>query len=91
MHPESFSSVPGTYALLLLSPRRAEFEVGRQGCLRIKAGHYLYVGSAFCPGRRSRKGAAAFSLAKALPLSYRLSSSADAACGGALQLQFEAA
>jgi Uri superfamily endonuclease len=43
-------SEAGTYALILRSPCDQFIEVGRLGRLRIKKGHYIYVGSAFGPG-----------------------------------------
>jgi Uri superfamily endonuclease len=41
---------PGTYVLVLRSPRSAEAPIGRWGRLAIRRGHYLYVGSAFGAG-----------------------------------------
>ena len=41
---------PGTYALLLRSHTSARAQVGRLGCLNIRPGYYIYVGSAFGPG-----------------------------------------
>ena len=42
--------LPGTYALLLRSDRRAKVRIGRWGRLDIGPGHYIYVGSALGPG-----------------------------------------
>lgn len=40
----------GTYALFLRSPTRSERHVGALGKMTIRAGVYVYVGSAFGPG-----------------------------------------
>ena len=40
----------GTYALLLRCPRPQRLRVGKLGLLRVREGHYVYVGSAFGPG-----------------------------------------
>lgn len=42
--------LPGTYALILCSTRRAQISVGRLGMLSLRKGFYVYVGSAFGPG-----------------------------------------
>lgn len=44
------SSNPGTYALVLRSEGRAGVQIGRWGCLDVRRGYYLYVGSALGPG-----------------------------------------
>lgn len=41
---------PGTYALLLDNPHNHRARVGRLGELQLRAGTYLYIGSAFGPG-----------------------------------------
>ena len=41
---------PGTYALVLKSSSDQWIEVGKLGRLRVRAGFYVYVGSAFGPG-----------------------------------------
>ncbi len=41
---------PGTYLLLMQLPQAQQIEVGRLGTLLLKAGWYLYIGSAFGPG-----------------------------------------
>ncbi|MCF6281723.1 MAG: GIY-YIG nuclease family protein [Candidatus Polarisedimenticolaceae bacterium] len=41
---------PGTYLLLLQLPEAQQVEVGSLGLLSLKAGWYLYSGSAFGPG-----------------------------------------
>ena len=43
-------SLPGTYALILLSLRKTKIKIGRIGELQVKPGFYVYVGSAFGPG-----------------------------------------
>ncbi|MFQ5697552.1 MAG: DUF123 domain-containing protein [Myxococcota bacterium] len=48
---------PGSYVLLLRSPRAREVAVGRLGRLGLRRGHYLYVGSALgSGGLRARLG-----------------------------------
>lgn len=43
-------SDPGTYVFVTRSRTSAKIQIGRRGCLDIRAGYYLYVGSAFGPG-----------------------------------------
>ena len=43
-------SVPGTYALWMLSAGNADIQIGRLGRLRTRPGLYVYVGSAHGPG-----------------------------------------
>jgi Uri superfamily endonuclease len=44
------NSNPGTYALVLHSKGSWGVQVGRWGCLDVRRGYYLYVGSALGPG-----------------------------------------
>ena len=41
---------PGTYAIVLTPEAERSIKVGRLGMLRVQAGYYIYVGSAFGPG-----------------------------------------
>lgn len=51
------SSQHGTYALVLRSDFDASIRIGRLGDLTLRAGYYVYVGSAFGPGGvRARLG-----------------------------------
>ena len=43
-------SRPGTYALILASSSEASLIIGKLGRLELRAGCYVYVGSAFGPG-----------------------------------------
>lgn len=43
-------SDPGTYAIVLRAPSKAEIPIGRLGILAVERGYYVYVGSAFGPG-----------------------------------------
>ena len=43
-------AVPGTYVLLLECSAPARIRIGRLGMLPLRAGYYLYIGSAFGPG-----------------------------------------
>lgn len=43
-------SKPGTYALLLRSDTSTSVQIGRWGCLDVRPGYYVYVGSALGPG-----------------------------------------
>jgi Uri superfamily endonuclease len=43
-------SQPGTYALLLRSDASTSAQIGRWGCLDVRPGYYIYVGSALGPG-----------------------------------------
>ena len=43
-------STPGTYALLLSAASDELVQIGRLGQLHVRAGFYVYVGSAFGPG-----------------------------------------
>ena len=43
-------SSKGTYALILKANKKFQCQVGRLGLLQGKAGHYVYVGSAFGSG-----------------------------------------
>ena len=43
-------SQPGTYALILSSASDELVQIGRLGQLHVRAGFYVYVGSAFGPG-----------------------------------------
>ena len=43
-------STPGTYALILSSTADELLQIGRLGQLPVRAGFYVYVGSAFGPG-----------------------------------------
>ena len=40
----------GTYAIVLRSAAERSIRVGKLGMLRVQAGYYIYVGSAFGPG-----------------------------------------
>lgn len=44
------NSSPGTYVLVIRSEGTLCIRAGRWGCLDVRPGHYLYVGSAFGPG-----------------------------------------
>jgi Uri superfamily endonuclease len=44
------NSKPGTYILVLQSETSASAQIGRWGCLDVRPGYYLYVGSALGPG-----------------------------------------
>ena len=44
------NSKPGTYALVLQSETSASAQIGRWGCLDVRPGYYIYVGSALGPG-----------------------------------------
>jgi Uri superfamily endonuclease len=46
----ALKSKPGTYALVLRSPRSVCAQIGRWSRLDIRPGYYIYVGSAFGPG-----------------------------------------
>ena len=48
-HPR-LQSTPGTYALLLSAASDELVQIGRLGQLHVRAGFYVYVGSAFGPG-----------------------------------------
>ncbi len=50
MSEQGLKSGPGTYALVLHSPKSATAQIGRWGRLDIQPGWYVYVGSAFGPG-----------------------------------------
>jgi len=41
---------PGTYAIVLKPNRERSIKIGKLGMLRVQAGYYIYVGSAFGPG-----------------------------------------
>ena len=41
---------PGTYAIVLKPKAERSIKVGKLGRLRVQAGYYIYVGSAFGPG-----------------------------------------
>ena len=41
---------PGTYAIVLKPNAEHSIKVGKLGILRLQAGYYIYVGSAFGPG-----------------------------------------
>lgn len=41
---------PGTYVLVLASPKTGPLRIGRFGTLELQEGFYVYVGSAFGPG-----------------------------------------
>ncbi len=41
---------PGTYAIVLKPNAQRSIRVGKLGLLRVQAGYYIYVGSAFGPG-----------------------------------------
>ena len=41
---------PGTYAIVLKPNAERSIKVGKLGMLRVQAGYYIYVGSAFGPG-----------------------------------------
>ncbi len=41
---------PGTYILLFRSTSQRQLKIGKLGVLKLRAGYYLYVGSAFGPG-----------------------------------------
>ena len=41
---------PGTYAIVLKSNAERSISVGKLGMLRVQAGFYIYIGSAFGPG-----------------------------------------
>jgi len=41
---------PGTYAIILKPNAERSIKVGKLGMLRVQAGYYIYVGSAFGPG-----------------------------------------
>ena len=43
-------SIPGTYALILVAAADRLIQIGRLGPLHVRAGFYVYVGSAFGPG-----------------------------------------
>ncbi len=43
-------STPGTYALILQSDINTRTQIGRWGRLDVRAGYYVYIGSAFGPG-----------------------------------------
>ena len=44
------TSNPGTYALIMTSTDSRRLSIGRLGCLALRTGWYVYVGSAFGPG-----------------------------------------
>lgn len=48
-HP-GLQSTPGTYALILSAVADELVQIGRLGQLQVRAGFYVYVGSAFGPG-----------------------------------------
>ena len=41
---------PGTYAIVLKPDGERSIKIGKLGMLRVQAGYYVYVGSAFGPG-----------------------------------------
>ena len=41
---------PGTYALILTPNGTKPLKIGKLGMLQVRAGYYIYVGSAFGPG-----------------------------------------
>ena len=41
---------PGTYAIVLKPNGERSIKIGKLGMLRVQAGYYIYVGSAFGPG-----------------------------------------
>jgi Uri superfamily endonuclease len=43
-------SDPGTYLFILRNFSHKKFQIGRWGQIQLKAGYYIYVGSAFGPG-----------------------------------------
>ena len=43
-------SHPGTYALVLVPDSKKAVKIGKLGLLQVRAGYYVYVGSAFGPG-----------------------------------------
>jgi len=47
----SLKSEPGTYALILRNSSNASLPVGRWRKIGLEPGYYLYIGSAFGPGR----------------------------------------
>ena len=45
-----FKALPGTYVMLFYLSQPLQCRVGRLGQVKLAAGYYLYVGSAFGPG-----------------------------------------
>jgi Uri superfamily endonuclease len=43
-------SSPGTYAIVLTPNSERSIKIGKLGMLKLQAGYYIYVGSAFGPG-----------------------------------------
>jgi len=48
-------SHPGTYAIVLEPNGERSIKIGKLGMLRVQAGYYIYVGSAFGPGGLSAR------------------------------------